>query len=125
MLDYFFSHGFSASATAMLLQVSLSTIRQRISESRMLIRDRYSTISNSELDRIISTVQHNNPNRIMQGYLNRLGHRVQQSRIREAMVRTDPEGVLSRWFTTVHRRSYSVTSPNALWHVDGHHRLIR
>ena len=128
MLDYFFSHGFSATATAMLLQVSLSTIRRRMSECGMRIRDRYSTISNPELDRIVTMVQHSNPNcgyRMMQGYIIRLGHRVQQSRIRESMARTDPEGVISRWCTTVHRRCYSVASPNALWHIDGHHRLIR
>lgn len=128
MLEYFFSHGFSASATAMLLQVSLSTIRRRMSECGMRIRDRYSTTSNSELDRIVTMVQYNNPNcgyRMMRGYLIRLGHCVQQSRIRESMARTDPEGVLSRWCTTVHRRCYSVSSPNALWHIDGHHRLIR
>lgn len=128
MLSYFFSHGFSASTTAMLLQVSLSTIRRRMSEYDMRVRDRYSDISDQELDRVITMVQHRNPNcgyRMMQGHVARLGHRVQQVRIREAMARTDPDGVMSRWFYTVHRRCYSVSSPNALWHIDGHHRLIR
>ena len=128
MLDYFFSHGFSASTTAMLLQVSLSTLRRRMCEHGIRIRDRYSNISDQELDRIITMVQHQNPNcgyRMMQGYVARLGHKVQQTRIREAMARTDPEGLVSRWCFTVQRRCYSVSSPNALWHIDGHHRLIR
>jgi hypothetical protein len=128
MLRYFFSHGFSASTIAMLLQVSLSTVRRRMSEFGIMARDLYSRISDSELDRVVTSVQHEHPNsgyRMMQGYVARLGHRVQQTRIRESMARTDPDGVLSRWFTAVHRRSYYVSTPNALWHIDGHHRLIR
>ena len=128
MLNYFFSHGFSASTTAMLLHVSLSTIRRRMSEYGMTIRNIYSSISDEELDRIVTFVQHQNKNcgyRMMQGYLQRLGHKVQQTRVRESMARTDPEGLANRWSYAVHRRSYSVATPNALWHLDGHHRLIR
>ena len=128
MLSYFFSHGFSASTTAMLLHVSLSTIRRRMNEYGVRIRDAYSSISDQELDRIVTFVQHHNPNcgyRMMQGYLQRFGHRVQQIRVREAMARTDPDGLVNRWCHAVQRRSYSVPTPNALWHIDGHHRLIR
>lgn len=128
MLSYFFSNGFSATTTSMLLQVSLSTVRRRMREYNMTIRSRYSDISDEELDRIVTSVEHRNPNcgyRMMQGYVARLSHTVQQTRIRESMARTDPEGVVSRWCNTVHRRCYSVSSPNALWHIDGHHRLIR
>ena len=128
VLNYFISHGFSASSTAMLLHVSLSTVRRRMSEYGIMIRDQYSTLTDTELDRIVTLVQHNNPNcgyRLMRGYLARLGHRVQQCRIRESMARTDPLGVMSRWCNTVQRRQYSVASPNQLWHIDGNHRLIR
>ena len=128
MLHYFFSHGFSASTTAMLLHVSLSTIRRRMSEYGIMIRSQYSTLSDSELDRIVTSIQHNNPNcgyRMMGGYLARLGHRVQQCRVRESMARIDPLGMISRWCNTVQRRHYSVASPNELWHIDGNHRLIR
>ena len=128
VLNYFVSHGFSASSIAMLLHVSLSTIRRRMREYGISIRDQYSTLSDTELDRMVTSVQHSNPNcgyRLMRGYLARLGHRVQQSRIRESMARTDPIGVISRWCNTVQRRQYSVASPNHLWHIDGNHRLIR
>ena len=60
---------------------------------RLLIRSQYSTISDSELDRILTSVHHSNPNcgyRMMQGYLARLGHRVQQCRVPDSMARTDP-----------------------------------
>ena len=128
MLDYFFSYGFSASSIAMLLQVSLSTVRRRMCEYDLRVRDLYSSISDSKLDRLITSIQHENPNfgyRMMQGYLLSHGHRVQQNRVRESMTRTDPEGVLSHWCTTIQCRCYSVSSPNALWHIDGHHKLMR
>ena len=129
MLDYFFGHGFSASTTAHLLHVSLRTLRRRMSEFGILIRDQYSNISDEVLDRTVAIIQRQYPNcgyRMMQGYLRRLNHRVQQGRVRESMARTDPQGViLSIWCHTVVRRTYSVQSPNALWHIDGNHCLIR
>jgi len=128
MLKYMLSSGFSATKISMLLQVSLSTVQRRMSEFGITVREGYSAIGEDELDRIITLLQHQNPNcgyRMMQGYLARLGHKVQQTRIRESMARTDPEGVLSRWFGSIRRRTYHVSSPNALWHIDGHHKLIR
>ena len=122
MLHYFFSH---ASTTAMLL---LSTIRRRMSEYGIMIRSQYSTLSDSELDRVVTSIQHSNPNcgyRMMQGYLARLGHRVQQCRVRESMARIDPLGMISRWCNTIQTRHYSVAAPNELWHIDGNHHLIR
>ena len=128
MLKYMLSSGFSATKISMLLQVSLSTVHRRMSEYGISLREGYSAVGEEELDRIITLLQHQNPNcgyRMMQGYLATLGHRVQQTRIREAMARTDPEGVLSRWCCSIQRRTYCVSSPNALWHIDGHHKLIR
>ncbi|KIO17819.1 hypothetical protein M407DRAFT_49449, partial [Tulasnella calospora MUT 4182] len=30
-----------------------------------------------------------------------------------------------RWKRAIVRRSYYVPFPNSLWHIDGHHKLIR
>lgn len=128
MVEYFFGHGFSATSTARLLHVSLSTLRRRMVEFRMMIRAQYSDISDDDLDRMVRSIQDQYPNcgyRMMQGHLKVRNHRVQQSRVREAMARTDPHGVISRWCNTVVKRTYSVRSPNTLWHIDGNHRLIR
>ena len=128
MLEYFFGYGFSATTTARLLHVSLRTLRRRMSEFGILITNLYSDIDDEELDRMVTTIQHQYPNcgyRMMQGHLIALNHRVQQGRVRESMSRTDPHGVISRWCNTVVRRTYSVQSPNSLWHIDGNHRLIR
>lgn len=43
ILNYFFSNGFSASTIAMLLQVSLSTVRRQMCEYDMRIMDTYSS----------------------------------------------------------------------------------
>ena len=53
------------------------------------------------------------------------GQRVQQMRVRASMRRTDPEGTILRWFDVTERREYKVSGPNALWHIDGNHKLIR
>ena len=41
------------------------------------------------------------------------------------MKRIDPIGVAHRWARSIHRRRYRVSCPNALWHIDGYHALIR
>ena len=128
MLLYFFEKGFSAATIAMLLHISLRTVRRRMDEYGIRMRDMYSQLTDDDLDRVVTTISYNYPNcgyRMMQGHLLRLGHRVQQQRVRDAMLRMDPKGVLSRWRQTVRRREYSVPTSNSLWHIDGNHRLIR
>ena len=63
----------------------------------------------------------------MIGYLLANGHRVQEKRVRESMRRVDPDGVIERSISLniIHRRKYSVASSLALWHNDGHHKIVR
>ena len=127
-LLFFLERAFSATQIAMLLQVSLSTVRRRLSDFGLSVRSSYSTLSDAELDRIVTVASHEHPHwgyRLMQGHLLSLGHRVQQTRIRESLMQVDPEGIVSRWITSIRRRTYSVAAPNSLWHVDGNHKLIR
>lgn len=37
----------------------------------------------------------------------------------------DPLDTVLHWRIPIIRRPYSVSGPNALWHIDGHHKLIR
>lgn len=57
---------------------------------------------------------------MVDGMLRRLGYRVPDGRIRDALHRVDP---VRRVFDRIHirRRVYSVPGPNALWHHDGQH----
>ncbi|XP_019858930.1 PREDICTED: uncharacterized protein LOC109587130 isoform X2 [Amphimedon queenslandica] len=111
-----------------LFGVSVSTIRRRMSELRLLVRSYYSTVSDSDLDAIIMGIQELYPmcgNRQMQGHLLSRGYRIQQCRIRESQRRIDPYGTALRKLHVLNRREYSVPSPLSLYHIDGHHKLIR
>ena len=57
---------------------------------------------------------------MISGMLLRLGHRVQQARVRQSLLRIDPvRRVFER--IRIRRRKYNVAGPNALWHHDGQH----
>ena len=89
--------------------------------------ERYSDIDDQVLDSVVQQIYRNNPKigtSILQGYLVSQGINVQRFRIRESMARVNPTRVL-RWQYVVSQRSYSVPGPNALWHIDGNHSLIR
>ncbi len=83
----------------------------------------HSTISDQDLDDLIVRLRSHFPRagiRMMSGMLLRLGHRVQQARIRESLLRIDPvRRVFER--IRIRRRTYTVAGPNALWHHDGQH----
>ena len=59
------------------------------------------------------------------GYLNSIGIKVQQNRVTEILARVDPDGCHMRWSLIIRREKYNVPAPNSLWHIDGHHSLIR
>lgn len=111
-----------------MLGVSVSTIQRRLNDYNISIKESYTELTNEELDRVILQIQRDHPNtgyRRMEGFLSTRGIRVQRMRLRLAMQRTDPDGVVLRWLNTIHRQTYQVTSPLALWHIDGNHKLIR
>ena len=61
----------------------------------------------------------------MDGLLRQRGIRVRQLQLREAMHRTDPNGITVRFADLIHRRKYHVPGPQALWHIDDNHKLFR
>lgn len=50
---------------------------------------------------------------------------VQREKVRLILREVDPVGTLNRLSTAVKRRTYSVSTPNILWHLDTNHKLIR
>ena len=93
-------------------------------------RSVYSTITDDELDNLLSTIISENPQtgyKRMIGYLKVRHIIVQEKRLREAMRRVDPEGDLSKslQLKVISRRKYKVKGTNSLWHIDGNHKLIR
>ena len=80
-------------------------------EYNLTVRSHYSAISDVELVRIIREIKVQFPNSgylLMDGLLRQRGMRIQQSRIREAMHRTDPNGTIFRLADLVQRRKYYV-----------------
>ena len=121
-------NGFTCPQICQMLGVSLRTIHRRMDEYGINITGTYSTLSDLELDTLIQDIRILFPNcgyTMMAGHLLSRGQRVQQVQIRESMIRLDPDGVVTRWFTSIQRRSYQVYGPMALWHLDGMHKLIR
>ena len=50
---------------------------------------------------------------------------IPRARLRALIHRVDPEGARIRRSVTIRRRLYVSEGPNAVWHINGHHKLIR
>ncbi|KAL6459658.1 hypothetical protein MHYP_G00314170 [Metynnis hypsauchen] len=123
-------YGMKAQKIAELFGVSERTLRRRMEELGLRVSDLYSEITDADLDRTVEEIQRLYPNsgyRIIHGHLQSRGLRVQTSRMRCSLRRVDPEGSRIRALSApmVRRRQYSVPFPNAMWHIDGNHKLIR
>ncbi|KAJ7264690.1 hypothetical protein C8J57DRAFT_1069705 [Mycena rebaudengoi] len=53
------------------------------------------------------------------------GIRVQRRRVMYSLRRVDNLGNILREHKVIKRKVYHVKRPNALWHLDGHHKMIR
>ena len=125
---YFLEHGFSGQQVANMLGVPLSTVQRRMREYGLSIRQTYSQISKVELNRLVHDCISEFPNAgygMVGGWLRHNGYRVQEARVRASVREVDPVGVANRWLRSINRRVYNVASPQALWHLDGNHKLIR
>ena len=88
----------------------------------------FSDIEDNQLDELVQTASSQHPGmgiRMLKGYLQSKGFRIQRERIRLSLLRTDPIGIMERWRSTTRRRHYNVRYPLSLWHIDGNHKLIR
>ena len=121
---------FTVTDIARLLGVSTRTVRRRMSDNGIRVRQLYTQVTDSTLDQLVSSLSQQHPHagyRMMRAYLCSHGIRVQEARVRASLRRVDPSGVMRRWsrHRCIHRRQYSVPHPNALWHIDGNMALIR
>ena len=121
------SSGYTWNEVAGALQVSRSTVWRRVKDAGVQLT-KFSDISDDELDSVTSQFQWDHPNcgqQLILGHLRDRGISVQRYRLRESVARTDPLRRHVRWHQVVSRRAYSVKRSNSLWHIDGHHSLIR
>jgi hypothetical protein len=107
------------------LKISTRTLNNRLKEAG--ITWEYSNISDAELDALIKEYRDSKPQlgfSYITAHIRSLGHRVQDARIRASVHRTGGIGTYIRHPKRVKRRQYHVARPDALWHLDGHHKLI-
>ena len=127
-LSYLIDSGFSGVDMARMLGVSESTVHRRLRDMGINTARTFSEIDDSALDEAIVNIKRQAPNagyRMILGHLRADGLFVQQLRVRESLQRVDPHGTTSRWLSVTERRKYNVVCPNALWHIDGNHKLVR
>ena len=129
MTDVEFLRGlkFKWNKIAEILGVSRSKLYRRLSEEGIPDELQYSSITDRQLDTIILRIKESHPHDgevMMLGHLQREGIRIQRWRLRASIHRVDPINTALRKSRTVRHRVYSVSGPNAVWHVDGNHKLI-
>ena len=129
-VEFLRSWGFSWTRIAFTLCISRSTLWRRLKKSGydFSIDGRFTEISDDSLKQEIVEIKENFPDcgeRMLIGCLRSKGIFVPRHRVREIVRNRDPIAILLRWTTTTARRKYSVPGPNALWHIDGLHKLIR
>ena len=126
---YLLSLGISRAKVADIQGVTRQTLYNRIKGcSNPEAFNRYSDLSDAHLDSLIRSIKQSHPNDgevMVAGHLLSRGVHVSRVRLRASIHRVDPEGVAERRSTAIKRRSYHVSRPNDVWHIDGHHKLIR
>lgn len=88
----------------------------------------FTPLSDADLYLLVKTYTQHKPEsgiRYVTGFLRHHGFKIQRHRIIQSLQRVDPIGRTLQERQAIIRRVYSVTRPNALWHIDGHHKLIR
>lgn len=126
-LCFLIETGFRVKDISAIFSCSRRTIERRMNDLGIKASD-YSSLSDSELDGLVSNIVNLHPQsgqKTVSGRLRSQGYRVQRHRVRESIHRVDPSGVEARVRRVLHRRKYHVRSPNSLWHLDGYHKLIR
>ena len=107
--------------------MSRSTVHRRLLDVGVSTHD-YTAISPSDLDEVLREIKKEFPNDgevMTKSHLLRLGIKVTRQELRNSIHRVDHENTVSRQSKVVKRRVYSVEHPNALWHIDSHHKLIK
>jgi len=113
---------------ASTLGISLRTLRRRMTDFNLSVKDTYSVISDIDLEQAVKSIKELFPNagyRMMDALLRDKGIKITQSQLREAMHNTDPNGLVVRMSECIQRRKYHVPGPQSLWHIDGNCKLVR
>ena len=115
----------SVSRVATTLGVHRNTVKNYMKLYK-ISRQPFSTMLDPLLDSLIKGFKDSHPNagiRYIRGFLLQRGMRVQRSRIVASLSRVDGVAKVILRNKTIKHREYKSARPNALWHMDGHHKL--
>lgn len=118
---------YSWTKIAAIMSISRSTLYRKLNEAGISTSD-HSHLTDQQLDEIVASVKQDHPHDgeiLLNGHLRSRGVRVTRQALRDSIHRIDHSNVLSRRHDVIRRRIYSVGHPNSVWHIDGHHKLIR
>lgn len=128
-IDYLRSWKFTWTRVCHTLCVSRTTLWRRLKEVNYNFQEsRFTTISETDLEQQVADVKSHSANcgeRMVIGILRSRGIHVARHRVRDIIHRIDPINTALRWRAMHPRYQYNVPGPNALWHIDGLHKLIR
>ena len=91
------------------------------------VENNFTEITDEELDREVQQILNLTPysgETYVRGSLKGRNINVQRFRVRESLKRIDGIGRAVRRRYAICRRTYNVTGPNHLWHIDSNHKLI-
>ena len=113
------------SQVARALGVHRHTVKHYL-QSYQIRHQEYSQIADEELDILVEKFKRRRPTTglsYLRGHLLQKGWRIQRDRLLASISRVDGVQQVLRKNLTVKRRTYVSPRPNAMWHMDGHHKL--
>src|SRR5262249_43465352 len=117
--------GQTLASIAALHGISVATIRRRLGEDTRILHN----ITTGELDEVVYRILQDFPSagyHYVWGQLRAMQLLVSKDRVRSAIHRLDPTMSLVRSFCSpITHAPYSVPGPMSVWHIDGHHKLIK
>ena len=116
----------SLQTLARTLGVHCNTLRRHLQINGLA--KRFSDITDAELDILVCHYKLGRPNaglRFVLASLKSHGLNIQRECVRMSLQRIDPLGRIIRHQNAIRRRVYEAPRSNYVWHIDGHHKLIR
>ena len=132
-----FNQEWLANAISPTRRLSLQKLAQTLGVHRNTLRrhlqinglaKRFSDITDTDIDILVRHYKLGRPNaglRFVLASFKSHGLNIQRERIRMSLQRIDPLGRIIRHQAAIRRRVYEAPRSNYVWHIDGHHKLIR
>ena len=123
IIEYFLSNDITVKVMAEIMGVSESTVKRRMREEGLSVRDTYTEISDDNLKELVQEIVNQGNQqfglRTVMAYLRSRGYKVVEDRVRRALREVDPVGThYRRLFAKkfLARRRYCVPAPLSLFH---------